>query len=138
MVIVSSGIAELTAPGVTGYCSTKSFQTSLGHALHFEMNTQNVDVMVWEPYEVDTKMTAKQKSKGKLSTKNAVEGAFRFLGKTRFTDGAMKHDFQSLFMWMFPIDLIGGKFAQQTRDLFIKEQKEREMQNMQKNENTIQ
>lgn len=55
-VFVSSIASLHPFPGLLTYCATKTFVNFMGQGLNFELKDKNVDVMSWQPGEIETKM----------------------------------------------------------------------------------
>lgn len=75
---IGSGIRAIPAPGMNLYSATKWFVYQFSKSIATELN---LDVLVYEPGAVATKMTKDMDQKGALSPEQAAKYALRDLGK---------------------------------------------------------
>ena len=79
-------------PGIAAYSATKAAVSNLGEAIHFELK-KNVDVTVWEPGFIETKILVNAPpSVLTQSCEKAVGDILCSLGKTRNTKGSLRYD----------------------------------------------
>ena len=48
IVVTSSGLANISMPGIASYCATKAMVSNFGQSLYFEVR-HKIDFTVWEP-----------------------------------------------------------------------------------------
>ena len=94
ILITSSYTAQLLIPGIASYSATKAAVSNYGECLNFELE-RNVDVTVWEPAYVNSKIHLLPPRKTiTLDADVAVADVLRDLGKQRSTAGSL------IFEWM--------------------------------------
>jgi len=98
VLLTSSISAAFPMAGLAAYPATKAAVSNFGEAIHFELQ-KNVDVTVWEPGFIDTKLLANApKSSLKLGCEQAVGDILCSLGKVRNTKGSFLYDMYPLFL----------------------------------------
>ena len=73
--------------------------------LNFELKSNNIDVMSYNPGEVATKglLVVKEDAKGLcITTEKAATTCFRDLGYTEYTNGAFEHEIGAMFIRNLP------------------------------------
>jgi short-subunit dehydrogenase len=85
IVLTSSVISHVAAPGLGIYSSTKAAVATFTEALHYETKSK-VDVMSWDCGSVSTKLNS-FKVGCRTSTKTAVKGCLKDISRERRTFG---------------------------------------------------
>jgi len=98
VLLTSSISAAFKMPGVAPYTATKAAVSNFGEAIHFELQ-KNVDVTVWEPGYIETKLVTQNPPSYMMhKVEKAVGDILCSLGKVRNTKGSLLYD-------MMPISL---------------------------------
>lgn len=118
IVVTSSGLANISMPGLASYCATKAMVSNFGQALHFEVR-HKIDFTVWEPGPCFTNLGQGEHPPKAitLTSEKAVDGIMRQMGRARITVG--NYFFYVLGATLPPIGLIGNKAADAARKKFI-------------------
>jgi short-subunit dehydrogenase len=103
IVVTASGLGTNPYPGILTYSCTKVFADFLARGLNFELKGK-IDCLSWKALEVSTNMMKKPVGGRVVSTKTAVTGMLRDLGKENQTYGCFTHA-SSLF-WNMPLSLV--------------------------------
>lgn len=123
IVVTSSGLSGMPMPSVQLYSSTKACVSNFFQSMAFEAADLGIDVMVWEAGPVDTQIVANtEKSCFQSSTRVAVTGCLKDLGKETLTSGIFRHDFQAIGVPFFPLGLLGKSIADKQRAEFLRNQ----------------
>lgn len=97
IVITSSIHSYLSTPLSSTYAGTKALERIFGEALHYEAR-HKIDVLVYTPGFVDTKLLDRVKAKGgvflMVTPQESVAAMHRDLGKGALSCGAAKHSFK--------------------------------------------
>lgn len=104
MVLVSSVGSHLPIPGIVIYSASKSFVSYLGEGLHYELKEHGVDVIVYEPSNVETNMNRSSEntlSGGYITPEQAADVCFRDLAIDPTSFGHYKHAMFAATMNMF-------------------------------------
>ena len=119
---VSSGLANVTMPGIASYCATKAMVSNFMEAFSFEVRDK-IDVTVWEAGPCYTNLGNGEQPPAAITmtAEKAVRGALCQAGRSRNTDGS--YFFHLLGGTMPPVWLLGSKMADATRKKFIDSQK---------------
>jgi short-subunit dehydrogenase len=80
--ITSSIAARIAVPGVTTYCANKGFATMFGQGIQPEL-AGKVDVLVYEPGTIATKMLGQGPSFTAITPEMAAECSLRHMGMGR-------------------------------------------------------
>ena len=91
IVVTSSALAMYPMSGILPYSMSKSFSSFLAEGLNIELK-EKVDVMSFQPGEVQTKLLGDRKTA--VTVQQASKGCLRDLGTTDLTYGAFTHDKQ--------------------------------------------
>ena len=118
IMITSSGLANISMPGIAAYCATKAMVSSFGQALHYELR-HKIDFTVWEPGPCYSNILKEGDMPAAitLTAEKAVHGVMRQIGRERITFGS--YFFHLLMLTMPPIGLIGNAAADFGRKKFI-------------------
>jgi len=123
ILVTSSGLSQISMPGIASYCATKALVSNFTEALHFEVRDQ-VDVTCWEAGPCFTNLgQGKHPPKAiSLTAEKAVRGVLTQLGRSRITDG--NYWFHCLGGTLPNISLIGNKVADKARKNFEETKRE--------------
>ncbi len=91
MITGSSG-ANGVGPGLSIYSSAKRGVRLFGQALRFELKSYKIEVSVYEPGEVKTKMLPTEVPIRTISTYQSVQGALKDMGREEVFTGNGRHD----------------------------------------------
>jgi len=72
IIIISSLAGESPAPLSLTYSCTKSFATMLAEGLNFELQAHKIDVMSYNPGNVNTNLTLMQNNNSSISAEEAA------------------------------------------------------------------
>ena len=106
MIITSSIASTFPMAGHITYCASKSFASYMGAGLNYELK-RKVDVMSYEPGEVETKMIGYQKPGLRIiSSARAAEVCLRDLGSCAQSRGAFRHEVLYYLLYILPKGLL--------------------------------
>lgn len=82
LVIVSSGLANVSAPGIATYCATKAMVSAFGVGIYYELKDR-VDVLVWEAGPGQTNLGQGKQPPAAICrpVPEMVDGCLRDLGR---------------------------------------------------------
>ena len=90
ILITSSIAARIAVPGVSTYCANKGFATMFGQGIHPEL-AGKVDVLVYEPGTMATKMLGKGPDFSIITPEVGAESSLRHMGMGQLTRGVLRH-----------------------------------------------
>lgn len=123
IVVVSSGIAARPISGNISYSAAKVFSTYLAQGLNFELEGL-IDVMSYEPGEVDTKMLGVEPSWRCISPEQAAQGCFRDLGHLSITHGCQMHECVMCWIKVLPLRVVQAFFLRLGTEMLQKKRAE--------------
>ncbi|OTG81545.1 SDR family NAD(P)-dependent oxidoreductase [Acinetobacter sp. ANC 4648] len=98
LVFIASAAGLVGCYGYTGYCSSKFGVIGLAEVLRMELRSQNIDVAVVCPPEVDTPLVTEERKNG-----SPITAALKQLGGSMPVDTACKEIYQAIFSSEFMI-----------------------------------
>ncbi len=101
LVLTSSVISHVAAPGLGTYSSTKAAVATFFEALHYETKGK-IDVMSWDCGSVSTKLNTFEIG-CRTSTKTAVKGMLKDVSRERRTFGCWQSELEGLTTPIMPI-----------------------------------
>lgn len=101
LIIVSSGLARVGAPGVATYCGTKALVSAFGTGIHYELKDW-VDVLVWEAGPGQTNLGQGEQPPAAICrpVPEMIEGCLLDLGRQVVTAGVFKHHMMNMTIGM--------------------------------------
>lgn len=98
LVFIASAAGLVGCYGYTGYCSSKFGVVGLAEVLRMELRSQNIDVAVVCPPEVDTPLVTAERQNG-----SPITAALKQLGGSMPVDRACKEIYEGIFTSEFMI-----------------------------------
>ena len=100
IVLTSSVISHVAAPGIGIYSSTKAAVATFTEALHYETKGK-VDIMSWDCGSVSTKLNTFEQG-FRTSTRTAVKGCLKDVSRGRRTFGCWQSDLEGMSTPLMP------------------------------------